>query len=237
MLFPWGVDEAVPAAEAETVPQGNHEEQRIRMVSVLIESRDVDEKDVLQAMRAVPRHLFVPPEYMSRAYNDHALPIGYGQTISQPYIVAYMTRLLEIKPGDVILEIGTGSGYQAAVLAELTDAVYTIEIIDELAAEAAERLDRLGYDGVRTRNADGYWGWPEAAPFDGIIVTAAAGHVPPPLIEQLQSGGRLVIPVGHSYDFQYITLIEKTRSGRLIGRQLLPVRFVPFTGYGKQTGP
>jgi len=213
------------------------EDRRLAMVERQIEARGIEDPEVLRAMRQVPRHLFVPDEEVSRAYNDHALPIGWGQTISQPFIVAYMTELLDLEPGDRILEVGTGSGYQAAVLADIIDEVYSIEIIAELAAAARERLDALGYGSVEVRRADGYWGWPEAAPFDGIIVTAAAGHVPPPLVDQLAPGGRLVIPMGHPYETQYITVIEKSKSGILSGRQLLPVRFVAFTGHIESAGP
>jgi protein-L-isoaspartate(D-aspartate) O-methyltransferase len=172
----------------------------------------------------------VPEALRALAYEDRPLPIGYGQTISQPYIVALMTDLLEPTAGDRVLEIGTGSGYQAAVLAELGLEVYSIEIVPELGDEAAARLDRLGYDKVATRVGDGYDGWPERAPFDGLVVTAAAGHVPPPLIEQLKPGGRMVIPVGEPFRVQRLVLITKAADGSLRSRQLLPVRFVPLTG-------
>ncbi len=185
---------------------------------------------VIAAMGRVERHEFVPEALRARAYEDRPLPIGFGQTISQPYIVALMTDLLEPAPGDRVLEIGTGSGYQAAVLAELGLEVYSIEIVPELGDEAAARLDRLGYDKVATRVGDGYDGWPERAPFDGLVVTAAAGHVPPPLIEQLKPGGRMVIPVGEPFRVQRLVLITKAADGSLRSRQLLPVRFVPLTG-------
>jgi protein-L-isoaspartate(D-aspartate) O-methyltransferase len=185
---------------------------------------------VIAAMDRVERHEFVPEALRALAYEDRPLPIGYGQTISQPYIVALMTDLLELMPGDRVLEIGTGSGYQAAVLAELGLEVYSIEIVPELGDEAAARLDRLGYDKVATRVGDGYDGWPERAPFDGLVVTAAAGHVPPPLIEQLKPGGRMVIPVGEPFRVQHLVLITKAADGTLRSRQLLPVRFVPLTG-------
>jgi protein-L-isoaspartate(D-aspartate) O-methyltransferase len=158
------------------------------------------------------------------------LPIGYGQTISQPYIVALMTDLLKVNSGDVVLELGTGSGYQAAILSGLVKRVYTIEIIEPLARQAKSRLARLGYGNVTTRLGDGYYGWPEYAPFDGIIVTAAASHVPPPLIEQLKPGGRMVIPVGDRFFTQQLLLVEKTADGQITTRQVLPVRFVPLTG-------
>ncbi len=186
--------------------------------------------DVIAAMGRVERHEFVPEALRAAAYEDRPLPIGYGQTISQPYIVALMTNLLEPTAGDRVLEIGTGSGYQAAVLAELGLEVYSIEIIPELGDEAAARLDRLGYDNVATRVGDGYYGWPDRAPFDGLVVTAAAGHVPPPLIEQLKPGGRMVIPVGEPFRVQQLVLITKAADGSLRSRQLLPVRFVPLTG-------
>ena len=185
---------------------------------------------VIAAMDRVERHEFVPEALRALAYEDRPLPIGYGQTISQPYIVALMTDLLEPTAGDRVLEIGTGSGYQAAVLAELGLEVYSIEIVPELGDEAAARLDRLGYDKVATRVGDGYYGWPERAPFDGLVVTAAAGHVPPPLIEQLKPGGRMVIPVGEPYRVQQLVLVTKAADGSLRSRQLLPVRFVPLTG-------
>jgi protein-L-isoaspartate(D-aspartate) O-methyltransferase len=185
---------------------------------------------VIAAMGRVERHEFVPEALRAHAYEDRPLPIGYGQTISQPYIVALMTDLLEPAAGERVLEIGTGSGYQAAVLAELGLEVYSIEIVPELGDEAAARLERLGYGGIATRTGDGYFGWPERAPFDALVVTAAAGHVPPPLIAQLKPGGRMVIPVGEPYRVQRLVLITKAADGSLRSRQLLPVRFVPLTG-------
>ena len=184
---------------------------------------------VLAAMAEVPRHEFVPPDQRPFAYENRPLPIGYGQTISQPFIVGLMTDLLAVGADDSVLEIGTGSGYQAAVLARLTRAVYTIEIIPELGEIAAARL-RAGYPNVRTRIGDGYYGWPEAAPFDGIMVTAAASHVPPPLVQQLKAGGRMVIPVGSRFSVQHLMLVEKSAEGRVSTRQILPVQFVPLTG-------
>jgi len=185
---------------------------------------------VLAALGKVPRHEFVPPDLRRHAYENRPLPIGYGQTISQPYIVAIMTDLADPDPGDVVLEVGTGSAYQAAVLAELVKTVYTIEIVPELGKEAAERLERLGYDNVVARVGDGYYGWEEHAPFDAIVVTAAAGHVPPPLIEQLRPGGRMVIPVGSVFSVQHLMLLTKAEDGSVQSRQVLPVRFVPLTG-------
>jgi protein-L-isoaspartate(D-aspartate) O-methyltransferase len=186
--------------------------------------------DVLESLNAVERHRFVPLREVPYAYENRPLSIGWGQTISQPYIVALMTDLLEPQPDDVVLEVGTGSGYQAAILSGLVDHVYTIEIIEALAAQAGERLQRLGFDNVATRLGDGYFGWEEHAPFDSIIVTAAATHVPPPLIEQLETGGRMVIPVGSRFTTQWLLLIEKDDDGRIVTRQVAPVRFVPLTG-------
>ncbi|MGD2128250.1 MAG: protein-L-isoaspartate(D-aspartate) O-methyltransferase [Lysobacterales bacterium] len=185
---------------------------------------------VLKAMGEVRRHEFVPPESRPEAYANHPLPIGHGQTISQPYIVALMTDLLNPEPGDVVLEVGTGSGYQAAVLAKLVNHVYSIEIIEPLVEQGAARLGRLGYGNVTTKLGDGYYGWKEHAPFDAIVVTAAASHVPPPLIEQLKPGGRMVIPVGGRFLVQYLLLVEKTEAGEIITRQITAVRFVPLTG-------
>ena len=185
---------------------------------------------VVQAMARVPRHRFVPPAYLSEAYGNRPLPIGHGQTISQPYIVAVMTDLLRLMPGQRVLEIGTGSGYQAAVLAELGARVYSIEIIEALGNEARQDLAGAGYGAVELRVGDGYYGWPEAAPFDGILVTAAASHVPPPLVKQLKTGGRMVIPVGTAFLTQHLLLVEKAADGAVTTRQILPVRFVPLTG-------
>ena len=189
---------------------------------------------VLKAMAAVPRHEFVSKGLSRYAYTDTPLPIGHGQTISQPYIVAEMTRLLRLKPTSKVLEIGTGSGYQAAVLAEFTPHVYTVEIIGPLADSAKRRLKRLGYSVVKTARADGYHGWKEHAPFDGIIVTCAAGQVPPPLIKQLAPGGRMIIPVGPVYGVQNLMLVDKDRGGKARSRSLMAVRFVPLVR--KKTG-
>ena len=185
---------------------------------------------VMEAMGRVPRHLFVPPDLQDMGYLNRPLPIGYGQTISQPYIVALMTDLLAPEPDDVAFELGTGSSYQAAVLAELVAEVYTVEIVPPLAANAVERLMTLGYDNVTMRAGDGYHGWPEHAPFDIIVVTAAASHVPPPLIAQLKPGGRMVIPVGSPFLTQHLLLVEKREDGTVVSRQILPVIFVPLTG-------
>ena len=186
-------------------------------------------EDVLDAMRRTPRHAFVPEHLSDLAYADRPLPIDYGQTISQPYIVALMTDLLRLAPGSRTLEIGTGSGYQAAVLAELGHEVYTIEIVPALAKQAAERLLAFGYGKVRVREGDGYFGWPDAAPFDGIVVTAASHQIPPPLIDQLKPGGRMVIPVGAAFLTQQLMLVEKLADGTVHTEALLPVSFVPLT--------
>lgn len=186
--------------------------------------------EVLAVLGRVPRHAFVPADVRPSAYENRPLPIGFGQTISQPYIVALMTDLLEPDPEDRILEVGTGSGYQAAVLAELVGRVYTIEIIPELARRAGERFQRLGYANIDVRQGDGYFGWPGGDTFDSIIVTAAADHVPPPLVRQLKNGGRMVIPVGDRFSVQHLLLITKDHQGNLETRQILPVRFVPLTG-------
>jgi protein-L-isoaspartate(D-aspartate) O-methyltransferase len=186
--------------------------------------------EVLAVLGRVERHRFVPPDQARYAYENRPLRIGHGQTISQPYIVALMTDLLEPAADDVVLEVGTGSGYQAAVAAELVDHVYSIEIIEALATSAEERLQRVGYNNVTTKLGDGYYGWEEHAPFDAIIVTAAASHVPPPLIEQLKPGGRMVIPVGAQFMTQLLLLLEKGEDGEIVTRQIGAVRFVPLTG-------
>ena len=185
---------------------------------------------VMAAMAEVPRHRFVPAREVGLAYANRPLPIGYGQTISQPYIVALMTDLLAVKPGDRVLEIGTGSGYQAAVLAHLGAQTHSIEIIPALAEQGRRNLTEAGYRQVRLRTGDGYYGWPEAAPFDAVLVTAAASHVPPPLVQQLKPGGRMVIPVGAAFLTQHLLLVIKQPDGRVTTRQILPVRFVPLTG-------
>ncbi len=197
------------------------------MVREQIEARDVRDPRVLQALRTVPRHDFVPPEYASEAYQDHPVPIGSGQTISQPYIVALMTELARPQKDDRVLEVGTGSGYQAAVLAVLVKQVFTIELIEELATSARQRLRRMGYKNVEVRQGDGYAGWPEQAPFDKIIVTAAPDRVPPALVEQLKPGGRMVVPVGPRFD-QELLVVEKDEKGRVKTRSIIPVSFVPM---------
>ncbi len=203
---------------------------RSRMVTRDLQGRDIRNKAVLEAMAKVPRHLFVPRMLMNRAYADHPLPIGDGQTISQPYVVAMMTQAVSPKAGDRVLEIGTGSGYQAAVLAEIVDEVYTIEIIPALAQSAAARLKELGFDNVHVKAGDGFFGWPEKAPFDLIVVTAAAPKIPTLLLEQLARGGRLIMPVGPVETSQRLTLVTRDREGRLSYQVREGVRFVPMTG-------
>ena len=224
------------AAACATGPPGPGQEdddmaaERRRMVERDIAARGVDDPRVLEAMRSVPRHRFVGPRQARDAYRDHPLPIGSGQTISQPYIVAHMTELVRPQAGDRALEVGTGSGYQAAVLSPLVEHVYTIEIVPELAERAAATLDELGYDNVTVRQGDGWAGWPGHAPFEVIVVTAAPDEVPPALVEQLAPGGRMVIPVGPVHAVQELRLIEKSESGKLRDRRIAPVRFVPMTG-------
>jgi protein-L-isoaspartate(D-aspartate) O-methyltransferase len=219
-----GTATPTPAA----MPSEQFAEERERMVDEQIIPREVSDPIVLQAMRRVPRHEFVPPDYLDQSYADHPLPIGYGQTISQPYIVAYMSENLKLKPGDRVLEIGTGSGYQAAILADMGMEVYSIEIVPELAQQADERLKRLGY-AAQVRAGDGYFGWPEAAPFDAIIVTAAPDHVLLPLLKQLKLGGRLVIPIGPMGAIQTLWQFTLEENDQLKALNLGDVRFVPFT--------
>lgn len=205
-------------------------DERTEMIARQIQERDVKDPNVLKAMKIVPRHAFIRPTEQRYAYADHPLPIGQGQTISQPYIVAFMTEALQLDPNSKVLEIGTGSGYQAAVCAEICREVYTIEIVKELAASAKKLLKELGYPNVFVKAGDGYFGWPEHAPFDAIIGTAAAGRVPPPLLEQLKPSGRMILPVEGSFGFQYLVLITKDEKGNIHKSKVLPVRFVPMTG-------
>ncbi len=201
------------------------------MVRTQIQGRDIKDPAVLAAMAAVPRHLFVPEGQREKAYEDYPLPIGWGQTISQPYIVAFMTKILKLKPGHKVFELGTGSGYQAAVASMVAGSVYTVEIYDELAESAGKRLKSLGYSNVHARHGDGYYGWEEAAPFDAIIVTAAADHIPPPLIKQLKPGGRLIIPLGSPFSIQQLVLVTKDMTGKVSERPIIAVRFVPLLGH------
>jgi len=225
---------AAPSPEKD--PFLHQHQQMIRAIEADVRAtsgrigKDQLDPRVMEVMARVPRHEFVPPHLHDQAYENHPLPIGEGQTISQPYIVALMTDLLEPDPDDVVLEIGTGSGYQAAVLAELVRKLYTIEIVEKLGQAAKARFERLGYTNVETRIGDGYHGWEEHAPFDGIIVTAATSEIPPPLIEQLKPGGRMVVPVGGGFFAEQLTLIWKTEDGEIRSREVLPVRFVPLTG-------
>ena len=232
ILFPLvGVVGALAAEPYEEQRQELMDEIRrdVQLTSRAIGRARLDDR-VMEVMARVPRHEFVPANQRRYAYQNRPLPIGYGQTISQPYIVALMTDLLRLESGDRVLEVGTGSGYQAAVLAELKTDVFTVEIIPELGREVADRFERLGYKGITTRIGDGYFGWEDHAPFDGIIVTAAAAHIPPPLVRQLKPGGRMVIPVGGPFRVQQLTMVEKSATGEVTTRQLLPVAFVPLTG-------
>jgi protein-L-isoaspartate(D-aspartate) O-methyltransferase len=221
---------APPAPPAAPARGDDRSQERRAMVTEQIEARGVRDPRVLEAMRKVPRHEFVPREQRPYAYADHPLPIGHQQTISQPYIVAAMTELAQVRPGARVLEIGTGSGYQAAVLAELGAEVYSIEIVEPLTRSAAATLERLGYR-VQVRAGDGYQGWPEHAPFEAIVVTAAPPRIPEPLKQQLAEGGRLVIPVG---DFYQELVVLTRRGGELERRSVFPVRFVPMTGEAQQ---
>jgi protein-L-isoaspartate(D-aspartate) O-methyltransferase len=233
LSLPWLVALTVfacsPAPDAG--PGSDFAREREEMVTSQIAARGVRDPRTLAAMRKVPRHLFVPAASVSQAYEDYPLPIGHGQTISQPYIVAFMTEALSLRGGETVLEVGTGSGYQAAVLAEIAARVYTIEIVAPLAESAAALLKRLGYAHVEVRAGDGYLGWPEAAPFDAIMVTAAAPRIPEPLKAQLKDGGRLVLPVGD--DWQELVVVTRT-GDRFEERRVLPVRFVPMTGKVRQ---
>jgi protein-L-isoaspartate(D-aspartate) O-methyltransferase len=223
-----------PAASSVTpTTRENEAERRARMVETQIVARGVRDPRVLAVMREVPRHLFVPEGESAHAYEDHPLPIGWNQTISQPYIVALMTELAEISSEEKVLEIGTGSGYQSAVLARLAREVYSIEIVPGLAQESADRLKKMGYTNATVREGDGYRGWPEHAPFDAIIVTAAPDRIPQPLLDQLAPGGRMVIPVGKF--FQELKVLSKDKSGRISEKDILPVRFVPMTGEIEKT--
>jgi protein-L-isoaspartate(D-aspartate) O-methyltransferase len=209
--------------------------ERGRMVQTQMKARDINDPNVLRAMDIVPRHFFVHANYRSQAYDDNPLPIGNGQTISQPYIVAFMTQALKLEPNSKILEIGTGSGYQAAVCAQIAKEVYTIEIVKDLADKARKTLNELGYKNIFIKAGDGYFGWPEKGPFDAIIGTAAAERIPEPLLEQLKPGGRMILPYETKLGFQYLVLIIKDKQGKFGRQDLLPVTFVPMTGEVKKT--
>jgi protein-L-isoaspartate(D-aspartate) O-methyltransferase len=220
---------AVPGSGSGAEEPQEVRQKRIDMVNRQIAARGITDRNVLEVMMEVPRHLFVPEAIRERAYDDSPLPIEEGQTISQPYIVALMTELLEIQPGDRVMEIGTGSGYQAAVLSGLAAQVYTIEIKEPLYLKATAILEELGLDNVHTRHGDGYYGWEEQAPFDGIMITAAVDHVPPPLLQQLVNGGKLVLPLGHPFSFQNLVVVTRRGEDYQL-RQITGVLFVPMTG-------
>jgi protein-L-isoaspartate(D-aspartate) O-methyltransferase len=228
-LIIWFFAAAVSAVFLKGQVSDPYARQRRQMVAEQLAGRDISDRRVLDAMEMVPRHLFVPLPYRNQAYEDYPLPIGDDQTISQPYIVALMTQSLALQGGEKVLEIGTGSGYQAAVLAELKARVFTIEINPQLAEKAAETLRRVGCGDVRVKSGDGFFGWPEEAPFDGIIVTCASPRIPPPLIEQLKEGGRLILPLGDVHPYQVLTLVTKS-GGKFVTREISGVRFVPMTG-------
>jgi len=234
LLMPLTLSGAATAADADRYTRQRMElmriiEQDVRETSVYLDRETLDPR-VMTALAEVPRHQFVPDSQRRYAYRNRPLPIGHGQTISQPYIVAIMTDLLKLTPADRVLEVGTGSGYQAAVLAELVKQVYSLEIIEPLGKRAGDLLNKLGYDNVETRIGDGYYGWEAHAPFDAIIVTAAADHIPPPLIKQLKPGGRMMIPVGSRFMTQQLVVVEKDSNNNVTTRLILPVRFVPLTG-------
>jgi len=215
-------------AQFSTAANGDsYVRDRLQMVDEQLISRGIDDPKVLHAMGSVPRHLFVDKALRKLAYHDGPLPIGHGQTISQPFIVAYMSQIIDLQPGQRVLEIGTGSGYQAAILSELTDKVYTIEIVEPLAKKVDNRFKKLGYHTIKRKQGDGYYGWPEAAPFDAIVVTAAAEYIPPPLLKQLKDGGRMIIPVGSPFRVQHLLLVTK-KDGTVRTRKMMAVRFVPF---------
>jgi len=228
IVMSWMILDVSWSETKEEKEDEKYEALRLKMVEWQIEKRGAKDEMVLKAMRAVPRHEFVPRNLIYQAYEDHPVPIGYNQTISQPYIVAYMTELLNLKDNYKVLEVGTGSGYQAAVLAEIIDQVYTIEIIPELGGQAQERLKRLAYENIEVKIDDGYFGWEEHGPYDAIIVTAAAEHIPPPLVKQLKEDGKMCIPVGSPFFVQDLTIVEKKKGGKIVTRKILPVRFVPL---------
>jgi protein-L-isoaspartate(D-aspartate) O-methyltransferase len=226
LAFALSGDYGLSAAQEDPYIAARH-----AMVGDQIRREGISDPRVLQAMREVPRHLFVPPGMRSRAYDPRPLPIGEGQTISQPYIVGFMTEILRLKPSDRVLEVGTGSGYQAAVASRIAREVYTVEIFESLAAGSARTLSELGFANVHVRRGDGYYGWEEKAPFDAIIVTCAGGHIPPPLLRQLKNGGRMVMPVGGPFLTQNLVFIEKSGDGAVSQRNVLPVAFVRLRGH------
>ncbi|MCF7928276.1 MAG: protein-L-isoaspartate(D-aspartate) O-methyltransferase [Spirochaetales bacterium] len=221
-------------SQSGTSDNGEYRDRREHLVQDVLTQKGIQDQTVLEAMMAVRRHEFVPEQRRDSSYVDRSLPIGHGQTISQPYIVAFMTEKLGLEEDDRVLEVGTGSGYQAAVLAKIVKDVYSIEIIEGLHESAEARLRRLGYTNIHLRQGDGYFGWPEQAPFDAVIVTAAAGHIPPPLVEQLKAGGRIIIPIGGTYEVQSLVLVEKHGPEDVTTDHLLPVRFVPMTGQAQK---
>ncbi len=227
LLFPAGAAADDYAQQREQMVE--QIEANVRATRSYLDKEELDPR-VMEAMNTVPRHALVPENERKRAYANRPLPIGYGQTISQPYIVAIMTDLVDPEPEHRVLEVGTGSGYQAAVFSQLVGEVYTIEIIEPLGERAENDLSRLGYDNIQTRIGDGYYGWEEHEPFDAIVVTAAASHIPPPLIRQLKPGGRMIIPVGSRFLTQQLLLVIKDEDGQVTTRQILPVLFVPLTG-------
>ena len=218
------------------VDSPKYQKAREKMVSFQIRSRGLSDKKVLNAMNQVPRHCFVPEELVSQAYADHPLPIGQGQTISQPYIVALMTEKLKLTGDERILEIGTGSGYQAAILAKIAKEIYTIEIKEKLHKKSEILLQSLGFSRINTRHGDGYFGWPEAAPFDGIMITASIDHIPPPLLKQLKDGGRLILPLGNPFSYQHLSLVTK-HDDQYTVKQITGVLFVPMTGHALDQNP
>ncbi len=223
------------AVFAEAADNGKYQKAREEMVSKQLKARGIDDPEVLKAMKTVHRHAFVPESLHDRAYADSPLPIGEGQTISQPYIVAMMTATLNLDRADKVLEVGTGSGYQAAVLAKIVDEVYSIEIKEKLHENAAETLESRGYTDVHTRQGDGYFGWPDAAPFDAIMITAAVDHIPPPLLKQLKDGGKLILPLGNPFSYQSLVLVTK-RDDDYTVKQITGVLFVPMTGRALEKG-
>ncbi len=238
ILLPFFILTVLPAllmAQAR-VDSPNYQKARGKMVSLQIRLRGVSDKKVLNAMSQVPRHRFVPEELVSQAYADHPLPIGQGQTISQPYIVALMTEKLKLIGDERILEIGTGSGYQAAILAKVAKEVYTIEIKEKLYKKAGNLLRSLGFSKIKTLHGDGYFGWPEAAPFDCIMITVSIDHIPPPLLKQLKDGGRLILPLGNPFSYQYLSMVTKHDDEYTV-KQITGVLFVPMTGHALDQNP